>query len=184
VHAAVLRGNGRFAYVANALSNDVSVYGINATTGALTPVPGSPFAADFGSISVAFSPNGQFAYVANDFADNVSAFSINTTTGALTAVPGSPFAAGGSPTSVTTAAPEKSCEHHDEEERDERDDRDGRRHDDDYEQREDRGRDDYERHEGRRRDDDAHHRLDRKHGCHDFREKDFDEHDHDDAHER
>jgi 6-phosphogluconolactonase len=199
--------NGRFAYVANALSNDVSVYSINATTGALTPVPGSPFAADFGSISVALSPNGRFAYVANDFADNVSAFTINTTTGALTPVPGSPFvtgstpssvdvspdgqfayvansfsndvsayaidattgaltpvsdspfAAGGSPTSVTTTAPEKRCKHHDEEERDERRD-------------------------GRGRDDDEHHRFDSKHGCHDFREKDFGEHDNDETQER
>ncbi|MGC9237930.1 MAG: beta-propeller fold lactonase family protein, partial [Thiomonas sp.] len=36
---------GTFAYVANAGSNNVSAYSINATTGALTPVAGSPFAA-------------------------------------------------------------------------------------------------------------------------------------------
>ena len=36
---------GQFAYVANQFSNDVSGYTINATTGTLTPIPGSPFAA-------------------------------------------------------------------------------------------------------------------------------------------
>jgi 6-phosphogluconolactonase (cycloisomerase 2 family) len=36
---------GQFAYAANQNSNNVSVYSINATTGALTQVPGSPFAA-------------------------------------------------------------------------------------------------------------------------------------------
>jgi len=203
--------NGRFAYVANGLSNDISVFSIN-TTGALTPVPGSPFAADLGSTSVALSPNGRFAYVANGAASTVSAYTINTTTGALTPVPGSPFAAGSNPfsvtvsaddqfayvannagnsvsayvidattgaltpvadspfaagrfpNSVTTTAPEKRCRH--EEDRGER-----RNHD---EQR-DAGRKDDER-EG--------HRFDGKHDCERFAEKDFEEHDHDEAHER
>jgi hypothetical protein len=44
--------NGQFAYVANQFSNDVSAYTINATTGALTPVPGSPFAAGAFPVSV------------------------------------------------------------------------------------------------------------------------------------
>ena len=204
--------NGRFAYVANALSNDISVFSINVTTGALTPVPGSPFAADLGSTSVALSPNGRFAYVANGAASTVSAYTINTTTGALTPVPGSPFAAGSNPfsvtvspddqfayvannagnnvsaytidattgaltpvadspfaagrfpNSVTTTAPERRCRH--EEDRDERRDHDEHR---DY------GRKDDER-EG--------HRFDGKHGCDRSAEKDFDEHDHDEAHER
>jgi hypothetical protein len=34
-----------YAYVANSESNDVSAYAINAATGALTAVAGSPFAA-------------------------------------------------------------------------------------------------------------------------------------------
>ncbi len=36
--------SGNFLYVANSGSRDVSVYAINKTTGALTQVPGSPFA--------------------------------------------------------------------------------------------------------------------------------------------
>jgi hypothetical protein len=37
--------DGQFAYVANQLGLGVSAYTIDTTTGALTPVPGSPFAA-------------------------------------------------------------------------------------------------------------------------------------------
>jgi len=44
---------GTFAYVANQNSNDVSVYSIDATTGALAAVSGSPFPAGGDSRSVA-----------------------------------------------------------------------------------------------------------------------------------
>jgi 6-phosphogluconolactonase len=97
--------NGRFAYVTN-ISDDggigsVSAYTIDKTTGALTPVPGSPFAtAGLAPTAVAVSPNGEFAFVANVFSDDVSAYTINATTGSLTPVPGSPFAAGPVPHSV------------------------------------------------------------------------------------
>jgi len=37
--------SGKFVYVANGGSNDVSVFSINAVTGALTQITGSPFAA-------------------------------------------------------------------------------------------------------------------------------------------
>ena len=57
----------QFAYVANASGNNVSAYSIGAD-GALTPVPGSPFAAGFGPYSVAVDPTAKFAYVANQLA--------------------------------------------------------------------------------------------------------------------
>ena len=41
----VINPQGTFAYVANENSADISVYAINATTGALAQVAGSPFAA-------------------------------------------------------------------------------------------------------------------------------------------
>ena len=44
--------NGAFAYVANQNSNNVSAYTINAVTGALTPVAGSPFPAGSNPASV------------------------------------------------------------------------------------------------------------------------------------
>jgi len=40
--------NGQFAYVANLADDNVSAYAINATTGALTPAAGSPFATGVG----------------------------------------------------------------------------------------------------------------------------------------
>jgi hypothetical protein len=59
-----------FAYVANAHSNDVSAYKIDITTGALSPVSGSPFAAGSAPFSVAVDPSGKPATGA---ADNGSA---------------------------------------------------------------------------------------------------------------
>ena len=94
--AAPLRA--QFAYVANFQSANVSAYSIG-VNGALTPVPGSPFAAGFRPFSVAVDPTGKFAYVANGFDNTVSTYSIGAN-GALTPVPGSPFAAGFEPLSV------------------------------------------------------------------------------------
>jgi 6-phosphogluconolactonase (cycloisomerase 2 family) len=90
--------NPQFAYVANMGDNTVSAYRINATTGALTAVPGSPFAAGNGPISVAVNPAGTFVYVANE--GGVWVYRIDASTGALTAVPGSPLAAGNNTNSV------------------------------------------------------------------------------------
>jgi 6-phosphogluconolactonase (cycloisomerase 2 family) len=92
----------QFAYVANQEGNNVSAYSIG-SNGALMPVPGSPFAADSGAVSVAVDPTGKFAYVANNFANNVSGYSI-ASNGALTPVPGSPFAGGGFSVAVDPTA--------------------------------------------------------------------------------
>ena len=76
---------GKFAYVANqfghlsSLIGNISAYSIGAN-GALTPVPGSPFAAGRnGPLSVAVDPTGKFAYVASDLSNNVLAYSIAPT---------------------------------------------------------------------------------------------------------
>src|SRR5260221_14281024 len=60
-HSVAVDPTGKFAYVANGGSNNVSGYRIDRSTGALDPVPGSPFAAGSGPISVAISPLGPFA---------------------------------------------------------------------------------------------------------------------------
>jgi 6-phosphogluconolactonase (cycloisomerase 2 family) len=91
----------KFAYVADGLGNAVSAYTVNATSGALTQITGSPFSAGIGPVSVSVDPTGRFAYVANANDNDVSAYTINATTGALTALASSPFPAGVSPTSVT-----------------------------------------------------------------------------------
>src|SRR5713226_6341578 len=98
--------SGKFLYVPNCgnafctAGGNVSAYTINSTTGALSPISGSPFAAGSGPVSVAVAPPGTFAYVANQASNNVSAYTINSTTGALTLVGGSPFAAGSASTFV------------------------------------------------------------------------------------
>lgn len=96
----VCRTDGRFVYVANN-SNDVSAFTINPTTGALTTVAGSPFAAGTGPTAIAVDPGGKFAYAVNGVDGTVSAYTINAGTGALTAVAGSPFTVGANPQSVT-----------------------------------------------------------------------------------
>jgi 6-phosphogluconolactonase (cycloisomerase 2 family) len=85
---------GRFVYMANYGSKDVSAYSIDPATGSLAAIRGSPFAAGRGSNSLAVDPNGRFLYVANQLSDDVSGYSIDASTGALTSLPGSPFPAG------------------------------------------------------------------------------------------
>ena len=91
----------QFVYVA---SQEDIVWGfmIDPLTGALTAVPGSPFAAGAGAgaVSLAVDPNGRFAYVASYYPNTVTGYTINPTTGVLTIVGGSPFATGNSPSSM------------------------------------------------------------------------------------
>src|SRR3954469_412171 len=83
-----------FAYVAHFAENNVSAYMFNGSTGALSEVAGSPFAAGGGPVSVAGDPSGKYAYVANgnsnNFTDTISAYAIDASTGALTNVSTTP----------------------------------------------------------------------------------------------
>ena len=89
---------GKFAFVAN--GGAVSAYSIDAATGALTTVVGSPFPAGTSPFGVTVDPKGRFVYLANRLSDDVSAYAIDAR-GALAAVAGSPFPAGSRPHSVT-----------------------------------------------------------------------------------
>jgi 6-phosphogluconolactonase len=89
-----------FSYVTNAADNTVSVYRIDATTGALVAV-GTPTATGKSPYAVVGTPFKQFVYVSDEGSNDVSAFSVNIETGALTAVSGSPFAAGTNPRALT-----------------------------------------------------------------------------------
>ena len=86
----------RFLYAAINQGNDISAYAIDSSTGALTPIPGSPFPAGTLPMTVRVDPTGRFAYVTNANSNNISAYSIDSVTGALTALAGSPFLTGGS----------------------------------------------------------------------------------------
>ncbi len=80
-------GPGRYAYVANQTANTISAYAIDAASGALTPIAGSPFAATGTTpVAVTVDPNGVYLYVANNGSNDVSVYSIDDATGALTAV--------------------------------------------------------------------------------------------------
>lgn len=81
------------AYIAQADTNTVSAYSLDANTGKLT-ASASPAVTDTQPTAVAVDPSGRFAYTANAVGENVSAFTLDRHTGALTAVSGAPFDAG------------------------------------------------------------------------------------------
>jgi 6-phosphogluconolactonase len=88
---------GSYAYVANESSNSISAYAINATTGALAEIAGSPFASTgTGPVAVTVDPNGTYLYVANNASNTVSVYSIDSSSGALSAV-GDPISSGNGP---------------------------------------------------------------------------------------
>jgi 6-phosphogluconolactonase (cycloisomerase 2 family) len=76
---------GRFVYVTNTNTNNISQYSINQTTGVLTSIT-TAIASGASPSGVAVDPTGRFVYVINQGANNVSQYSINQTTGALTEI--------------------------------------------------------------------------------------------------
>jgi 6-phosphogluconolactonase len=96
---------GNFLFASDSVSNDIAAFSIGTSTGALTPVPGSPFAygtegeSNPNGISLAVTPNGRFLFAGDSMSADIWAFSI-ASDGALTAVPGSPFASPTSPDGI------------------------------------------------------------------------------------
>ncbi len=97
--------SGRFIYTENTLNqavlpfplHSISGFSVDSGTGALAPVPGSPFTppANADLTGFEFQPSGNFLYASTGTAANgLLAWSVDSTTGALTALPESPFAAG------------------------------------------------------------------------------------------
>jgi hypothetical protein len=81
--------NGSYMYAALSLSNQIAGFAI-ASSGALTPVPGSPFAAGANPTAVVLA--GNLLYAINSSDGTLSGYSIDSSNGALTALAGSPFA--------------------------------------------------------------------------------------------
>jgi len=78
---------GKFAYVTNSVSNDISMYTINTAIGTLTL--NGRIAAGANPVSMAVHPSGKFLYVANNteaFVNNVSMYTIDPNTGTLTLI--------------------------------------------------------------------------------------------------
>jgi 6-phosphogluconolactonase (cycloisomerase 2 family) len=91
---------GRFAYVSGTAG--ITAYSINHSTGLLTALPGSPYAASGHSTnSVALHPNGKLVYAADPggpgIAGAIAVYSIDDTTGVPTAIAGSPFTVAANP---------------------------------------------------------------------------------------
>lgn len=95
--------NKKFLYVPTG-SDTVEGFSINRSTGALTPVPGSPFTAPGGGTvdGVWSDPQGRFLFAGSEGLPFIWAFQINASTGALTLSPGSPFTTGFSGADIIT----------------------------------------------------------------------------------
>ena len=96
--AAVVHPTGQFVYVVNEVRfgapvGNVSVFSIDATTGALSAPVTTADSAGAPATAIAFSPTGEFAYVTylhavstppgNNYWDTVKAYSVDHSTGAL-----------------------------------------------------------------------------------------------------
>jgi 6-phosphogluconolactonase len=97
----VVDPRGRFAYVANLVSNasdlsTISMYTINQTTGVLTPTTPATVSTGWFPQGIAIDPLGRFVYTANSDDATISMFTINQTTGVLTPT---------TPASVSTMLP-------------------------------------------------------------------------------
>jgi 6-phosphogluconolactonase (cycloisomerase 2 family) len=99
---------GRFAYVANLVSNasdlsTISMYTISPTTGLLTPT--TPATVPTGGFpqEIAIDPKGRFVYTANTDDSSVSMFTINQTTGVLTPTTPATVMTGGIPFQVVVS---------------------------------------------------------------------------------
>ena len=91
--------SGKFAYVANDISDQLFTYAIDATTGELTRV-GKPVPTGLTPHGIAIHPSGRFAYVANFSSGDVSVYAVEATTGVPIPV-GPPVVAGANPVSVS-----------------------------------------------------------------------------------
>jgi 6-phosphogluconolactonase (cycloisomerase 2 family) len=82
---------GNFLYVCNEGFADpaaasVSAFQVDQASGALTPVPGSPFPTGWGPQWVALHPSGQYLYTANSYGNTMNIFGVNSSTGVLTPI--------------------------------------------------------------------------------------------------
>lgn len=102
--AMVVSVHNNFLYVALAgtanANNQIVAFSINPTTGALSPLPQSPFTTGNDPLQMAYVPitaSAQgFLYTGNVQDGTISAFTADDSTGVLTSVQGSPYSAGSS----------------------------------------------------------------------------------------
>ena len=99
-YAVILHPSGKFLYTENTSGNSfllqsISGFSVDPSSGALTPLPGSPFAppANAQLPGFAMHPSGKFLYASTANTGNgILGWSVDATNGALTVLPASPFA--------------------------------------------------------------------------------------------
>lgn len=74
---------GKFLFVANLSSNNISAYTLDGSTGVPTQVTNSPFLAGTAPAVVLIDSTGSFLYVCNQTTKDISRFTIDQTTGQL-----------------------------------------------------------------------------------------------------
>lgn len=102
----VVDATGKFAYVANLMSNasdlaNIAMYTIDSSTGVLTPTTPATVPTGYFPQGIGTDPSGKFVYTANSDDNTVSMFTINASTGILTPTTPPTVATGLSPLSVT-----------------------------------------------------------------------------------
>jgi 6-phosphogluconolactonase len=70
----VMDPGGKYLYVANATSNNISVFTIDSSTGGLSQVAGSPFPIGASPLNMTISPSGNFLYVTTPSFSQSSSF--------------------------------------------------------------------------------------------------------------
>jgi 6-phosphogluconolactonase (cycloisomerase 2 family) len=100
-------GRKSFVYAANNGSNTIAAFSIDARTGNLTAVPGSPFAVgpanSNSTMSLGASPDGHFLFQVDESSTLIRTFNI-AATGALSEASGSPLDSGAFPEGVKVTA--------------------------------------------------------------------------------
>lgn len=81
--ALVVDPTGNYAYVANAGSDNVSVYHVHRKTGALAAIPGSPFRVGQRPVDLQVHPQGRWLYVINQNSSTLTIHRVEKEFGAL-----------------------------------------------------------------------------------------------------
>jgi len=77
---------GSYLYVANTLSNNISVFSVDSNTGVLTQLANSPFAIGLPPLNIQVTPSGNFLYVTTSSQSDGFIFGFSVNAGALTSL--------------------------------------------------------------------------------------------------
>lgn len=99
---------GRYLFAGHLLVSgapefNVRAYTVDATTGALSDIAGSPFATGSYPSAVAVDPSRKYLYVTNQLSNQLTAYRIENGSGELTQLQGAPANAGSTPTFISVA---------------------------------------------------------------------------------